>query len=74
MTRSGSRDYDKCTTVPTRAGPELRALEVPQAQRLGEVLDGLRSSNSEDGNAEVEARVKQKVIALTDRFPIYPTL
>ena len=41
---------------------------------IGEVLDGLRSSNSEDGNAEVEARVKQKVIALTDRFPIYPTL
>jgi glycine hydroxymethyltransferase len=39
-----------------------------------EVLDGLRSSNSEDGNAEVEARVKQKVIDLTDRFPIYPTL
>uniref|UniRef100_UPI003BAAB281 serine hydroxymethyltransferase n=1 Tax=Stappia sp. TaxID=1870903 RepID=UPI003BAAB281 len=41
---------------------------------IGEVLDGLRSSNSEDGNAEVEARVQQKVIALTDRFPIYPTL
>lgn len=43
-------------------------------QYIGEVLDGLRASNSEDGNAEVEARVKQKVIALTDRFPIYPTL
>ncbi|WP_208984707.1 serine hydroxymethyltransferase [Stappia sp. TSB10GB4] len=41
---------------------------------IGEVLDGLRSANSEDGNAEVEARVKEKVIALTDRFPIYPTL
>ncbi|QGZ37158.1 serine hydroxymethyltransferase [Stappia indica] len=39
-----------------------------------EVLDGLRSSNSDDGNAEVEARVKEKVIALTDRFPIYPNL
>lgn len=39
-----------------------------------EVLDGLRSSNSDDSNAEVEARVKEKVIALTDRFPIYPNL
>ncbi|MCP4314648.1 MAG: serine hydroxymethyltransferase [Hyphomicrobiales bacterium] len=37
-----------------------------------EVLDGLRKSNSEDGNAEVEKAVKEKVIALTDRFPIYP--
>ncbi|NDV86941.1 serine hydroxymethyltransferase [Aurantimonas aggregata] len=44
------------------------------AQMIVEVLDGLRSANSEEGNAEVEARVKAKVIALTDRFPIYPTL
>jgi glycine hydroxymethyltransferase len=41
---------------------------------IGEVLDGLRTANDDDGNAEVEARVKAKVIALTDRFPIYPTL
>jgi glycine hydroxymethyltransferase len=40
---------------------------------IGEVLDGLRTANDDDGNAEVEARVKAKVIALTDRFPIYPT-
>ncbi|MEX3008277.1 serine hydroxymethyltransferase [Hoeflea sp. TYP-13] len=39
-----------------------------------EVLDGLRKSNSEDGNAEVEQAVKEKVVALTDRFPIYPGL
>ena len=38
---------------------------------IAEVLDGLRAANSEDGNAEVEARVKARVIALTDRFPIY---
>ena len=38
---------------------------------IAEVLDGLRTANSEDGNAEVEARVKARVIALTDRFPIY---
>jgi len=35
-----------------------------------EVLDGL-AQNGEEGNADVEAAVKGKVIALTDRFPIY---
>jgi glycine hydroxymethyltransferase len=35
-----------------------------------EVLDGL-AENGEDGNAQVEQSVKQKVLALTDRFPIY---
>ena len=35
-----------------------------------EVLDGL-AKNGEDGNAQVEQSVKQKVLALTDRFPIY---
>ncbi|MCB8837514.1 serine hydroxymethyltransferase [Aurantimonas sp. VKM B-3413] len=39
-----------------------------------EVLDGLRKSNSEDGNAEIEAAVKAKVMALTDRFPIYQAM
>ncbi|MBC7279972.1 serine hydroxymethyltransferase [Hoeflea sp.] len=39
-----------------------------------EVLDGLKKANSEEGNAEVEAAVKTKVMALTDRFPIYPHL
>jgi len=39
-----------------------------------EVLDGLKAANSEEGNASVEATVKQKVVALTDRFPIYPHL
>jgi len=35
-----------------------------------EVLDGL-AKNGEDGNAQVEQSVKQKVLALTGRFPIY---
>ena len=35
-----------------------------------EVLDGI-ASNGEDGNADIEAGVKTKVLALTDRFPIY---
>lgn len=39
-----------------------------------EVLDGLRAAASPEDNAEVEQTVKKKVIALTDRFPIYPGL
>ncbi|MCQ0989475.1 serine hydroxymethyltransferase [Jiella marina] len=39
-----------------------------------EVLDGLRAANSEEGNAAVEASVKERVVALTDRFPIYQTI
>ena len=41
---------------------------------ITEVLDGLRASNSDEGNAAIEAAVKQKVVALTDRFPLYPYL
>ena len=41
---------------------------------IAEVLDGLKAANSEEGNAAVEAEVKKKVIALTDRFPLYPYL
>ena len=40
------------------------------AELILEVLKGL-AANGEDGNAEVEARVKEKVLALTRRFPIY---
>nr|WP_321457468.1 serine hydroxymethyltransferase [uncultured Cohaesibacter sp.] len=38
-----------------------------------EVLDGL-VANGEEGNSAVESAVKEKVIALTDHFPIYPDL
>ncbi len=38
---------------------------------ITEVVDGL-AANGEDGNAEVEARVKSEVKALCDRFPVYP--
>jgi glycine hydroxymethyltransferase len=37
---------------------------------ITEVLDGL-AKNGEAGNAKVEASVKKRVIALTNRFPIY---
>jgi glycine hydroxymethyltransferase len=36
-----------------------------------EVLDGLREANSDEGNAAVEGAVRDKVRALTARFPIY---
>ena len=39
-----------------------------------EVLDGLKTANSEEDNAQIEAEVKAKVMALTDRFPLYPHL
>ena len=39
---------------------------------MGEVLDGL--VGSEGGDAAVETRVRDEVIALCERFPIYPEL
>ena len=38
---------------------------------ISEVLDGLKAANSDEGNAAVEAAVKAKVMALTERFPLY---
>ena len=37
-----------------------------------EVLEGLRAVGPEEENSAVEAAVREKVKALTDRFPIYP--
>jgi len=51
-----------------------RGFGVAEFKRVGEliteVLDGL-ARNGEGGNADVEAAVKDKVHALTRRFPIY---
>jgi len=41
-------------------------------EMMAEVLDAL--SASRDGDAAVEARVRDEVIALCQRFPIYPEL
>ncbi len=38
---------------------------------ITEVLDGLKTANSDEGNAGVEAAVKAKVVKLTDGFPMY---
>ena len=40
---------------------------------IADVLDGL-AQNGEAGNAEVEAKARQGVHALTNRFPIYSSL
>ena len=43
------------------------------ADWIVEVVDGL-AANGEEGNAEVEAKVKAEVAALCARFPMYPNL
>ena len=54
-----------------------RGFGVAEFQQVGdlitEVLDGLKA-NGEEGNASVETAVREKVIALTSRFPIYGEL
>jgi glycine hydroxymethyltransferase len=39
-------------------------------QLIGEVVNGL-ASNGPEGNGDVEAKVREEVLALTARFPIY---
>ncbi|MEO6394803.1 MAG: serine hydroxymethyltransferase [Devosia sp.] len=53
----------------TRGFGEAEYREI--GKLIVEVLDGLREANSDEGNATVEARVRDKVKALTARFPIY---
>jgi len=52
-----------------------RGFGVAEFREVGllitEVLDGLKANGGEEGNAAVEAAVKDKVEALTARFPIY---
>jgi glycine hydroxymethyltransferase len=53
----------------TRGFGEAEYREI--AELIVEVLDGLREANSDDGNAVVEAAVRDKVKTLTAHFPIY---
>ncbi len=63
---------------PRHAGRHHARLRQAEFREIGklisEVLDGLKVANSDEGNASVEAAVKAKVLALTDRFPLYPYL
>ena len=53
----------------TRGFKEAEFTEI--GSLIVEVLDGLREANSDEGNAVVEAKVRDKVVELTDRFPMY---
>jgi len=66
---SGVRLGTPAGTTRGFAEPEFRQI----AAWIIEVVDGL-AANGEDGNAEVEARVRAEVEALCKRFPIYPEL
>jgi glycine hydroxymethyltransferase len=56
----------------TRGFGEREFTEI--GRYIAEVLDGLKVANSDEGNAAVESAVKAKVVAMTDRFPLYPHL
>ncbi len=56
----------------TRGFKEAEFTEI--GNLIVEVLDGLRTANSDEGNAPAEAAVRAKVVALTDGFPMYPYL
>ena len=56
----------------TRGFKEAEFREI--GKLIVEVLDGLKISNSDEGNAAVEAGVRSKVVDLTGRFPMYPYL
>ncbi len=69
MVTSGIRLGSPAGTTRGFGEPEFRQI----ADWIVEVTDGL-AANGEDGNGEVEAKVRAEVEALCDRFPIYPAL
>ena len=69
MITSGLRLGSPAGTTRGFAEPEFRQI----ADWIVEVMNGL-AAHGEAGNAAVEAKVKEDVIALCDRFPIYDAL
>jgi glycine hydroxymethyltransferase len=69
MVTSGIRLGSPAGTTRGFGEPEFRQI----ADWIVEVTEGL-AANGEDGNGEVEAKVRAEVEALCDRFPIYPNL
>ncbi|MEL7459683.1 MAG: serine hydroxymethyltransferase [Pseudomonadota bacterium] len=67
MVTSGIRLGSPAGTTRGFAEPEFRQI----ADWIVEVVEGL-AINGEDGNADVEAKVRGELIALCSRFPIYP--
>ena len=69
MVTSGIRLGSPAGTTRGFGEDEFRQI----ADWIVEVVNGL-AANGEDGNAEVEAKVRVEVEALCDQFPIYPNL
>lgn len=69
MVTSGIRLGSPAGTTRGFGEPEFRQI----ADWIVEVTEGL-AANGEDGNGDVEAKVRAEVEALCDRFPIYPNL
>ena len=69
MVTSGIRLGSPAGTTRGFGEDEFRQI----ADWIVEVVNGL-AANGEDGNAEVEAKVRAEVEALCDQFPIYPNL
>ncbi|MFV2002420.1 MAG: serine hydroxymethyltransferase [Paracoccaceae bacterium] len=69
MVTSGVRLGSPAGTTRGFGEAEFRLI----ADWIGEVVDGL-ATNGEDGNGEIEAAVKVKVLELCAKFPIYPDL
>jgi glycine hydroxymethyltransferase len=67
---SGIRLGTPAATTRGFGTEEFRAV----GKLIVEVLDGLKAANSDEGNAAVEAQVKEKILAMTARFPIYDGL
>ena len=69
MVTSGIRLGSPAGTTRGFAEPEFRQI----ADWITEVVDGL-AQNGEDGNGEVEQKVKAQVEAMCQQFPMYPNL
>ena len=69
MITSGLRLGSPAGTTRGFSEPEFRQI----ADWIVEVMNGL-AANGEEGNAEVEAKVKSEVLQLCGRFPIYADL
>ncbi len=69
MITSGLRLGSPAGTTRGFSEPEFRQI----ADWIVEVVDGL-AANGEDGNAQIEAKVKAEVLTLCGQFPIYADL
>ncbi len=69
MITSGLRLGSPAGTTRGFSEPEFRQI----ADWIVEVMNGL-AANGEEGNADVEAKVKAEVLALCTKFPIYAEL